>query len=73
VAINRIYVLQLEGNINVGLVMDWKAAIVINSGKHSGNYMYRLQRIKKLRLWAQSVLVFFPWVTLNASYFPKQQ
>lgn len=43
VMVKRIYVVELEGNINVGLVMDWKVAIVTNSGKHSGNTMYRLR------------------------------
>jgi hypothetical protein len=56
---NRIYVVELEGNINVRFVMDWKAAIVTNSGKHSGNYMYLLRCIKKLRFRPQSVLVCF--------------
>ena len=36
VLINRIYVVELEGKTNVGLVMDWKAAIVTNCGKQSG-------------------------------------
>jgi len=68
--INRIYVVELEGKTNVGLVVDWKAAIVTNCGKQSGNYMYRLRCIKKLCFWPQSLLVCFPWVTLNTRYFP---
>jgi len=57
--INRICVVELEGKINVGLVVDWKAAIVTNFGKHSGNYMYRLRCIKELYFWPQRVLVCF--------------
>jgi hypothetical protein len=60
VMINWIYVVELECNINVGLIMDWKAAILTNSEKHSGKYMYRLRCIKKLSFWPQSVLVCFP-------------
>jgi hypothetical protein len=46
-------------DVDVGLVMNWKVAIVTNSGKHSGNYMYRLRCINILRFSPQIVFVCF--------------